>query len=90
MKTILSTILLSTLAFTLFSQDDNKGTIDAQRPTRTESYSIIVPNVIQFENGLDFDGGSETISYGTFVRGSVTKRVELRASTDYEDKYGWR
>ncbi len=67
-----------------YSQEDGKGTIDAQRPTLTESYSIVVPNLLQFENGLDYFDDASDVSFNTFLRGSVTKRIELRASTDYK------
>jgi hypothetical protein len=73
--------------FATHAQDDDQSTIDAQRPTLTESYSIILPNMIQFESGLDYFTDSNTVSYGTFVRGSVTKRVELRAFTDYQNTH---
>ena len=86
MKRIIILIVLITTTFIGYSQNvDDKGTIDAQRPTLTESYSIIIPNMIQFENGVDYYENSETVSSGTFVRGSVSSRVELRAFTDYTD-----
>ena len=54
MKRIIILIVFTTITFIGYSQEvDNKGTIDAQRPTLTESYSIIIPNMIQFENGVD-------------------------------------
>lgn len=67
----------------LGGETDDYGTIDCQRPTLTESYSIIKKNMLQFENGLDYYGNSRTFGYGTFVRGSVHDRVELRLFTDY-------
>lgn len=84
MKRLVSLIIVIATTFVAYSQDDGKGTIDPQRPTLSESYSIIIPNMLQFENGLDYFGNSNTFSYGTFVRGSVTNRVELRAFTDYK------
>jgi len=84
MKRFVSLIIVIATTFTAYSQEDGKGTIDPQRPTLTESYSIIIPNMLQFENGLDYFGSSDTFSYGTFVRGSVTDRIELRVFTDYE------
>jgi hypothetical protein len=84
MKRLVSLNILISTTFVGYSQDDGKGTIDPQRPTLSESYSIIIPNMIQFENGLDYYGDSNTFSYGTFIRGSVTRRVELRAFTDYQ------
>jgi hypothetical protein len=77
-------ILYTLVSFAGYSQEDGKGKIDAQRPTLTESYSIIIPNTIQFENGVDYFENSDKFSYGTFVRGSITNRVELRAFTDYQ------
>ena len=84
MKRLVSLIIVIAITFIAYSQDDDKGTIDPQRPTLTESYSIIIPNMLQFENGFDYFGNSNTSSYGTFIRGSVTNRVELRAFTDYK------
>lgn len=83
MKRIVVLTVLITANFVVYSQDDAKGKIDPQRPTLSESYSIIAPNMIQFENGLDYFENTDALSYGTFVRGSVTARVELRAFTDY-------
>ena len=78
-------LLAMMITFVGYSQeDDGKGTIDAQRPTLTESYSIIKTDMIQFENGLDYYGNSRTFGYGTFIRGSVADRVELRVFTDYK------
>jgi hypothetical protein len=85
MKRIVVLIVFMATTFAAYSQDDDKGTIDAQRPTLTESYSIILPNMIQFENGLDYFEKSGTTSSGTFFRGSVTSRIELRVFTDYTD-----
>lgn len=77
---------LSTLVtIAVYSQEEDIGKIDAQRPTLTESYSIIVPNMLQFENGVDYFEKSDAYSYGTFVRGSVTNKIELRAFTDYSN-----
>ncbi len=80
-------ILITVIATTLvaYAQEDDKGTIDPQRPTLTESHSIIKTNMLQFENGLDYNEHSDTFSFGTFVRGSVTTRVELRMFTDYSN-----
>jgi len=85
MKRLVLLIVIFTTIFIGHSQDDGKGRIDPQRPTLTESYSIIVPNMIQSENGVDYSGTADTFSYGTFLRGSVTSRVELRAFTDYKN-----
>lgn len=83
MKRTVILITLIAVAQAGFSQDDGKGTIDAQRPTLTESYSIIIPNMVQFENGIDYFNENDTVLYGTFFRGSVTNRFELRGFTDY-------
>jgi hypothetical protein len=85
MKKMLSIFLVLFATVVMYGQEDDIGSIDAQRPTLTESYSIILPNMIQFENGLDYFGDSNTVTYGTFVRGSVSKRVELRVFTDYNN-----
>ena len=84
MKSRLLVLLLSILTLSLNAQDDDKGTIDAQRPTLTESYSIILPNMLQFESGVDYFSNSNSYSYGSFVRGAISKKIELRFFTDYE------
>ena len=83
MKVILTFIVLITTAVVGYSQDDSKGVIDPQRPSLSESYSIVIPNIIQFENGFDYLDNSGKVSSGTFVRGAVARRVELRVFTDY-------
>ncbi|MGG8495466.1 hypothetical protein ACQY1Q_03545 [Tenacibaculum sp. TC6] len=84
MKLYLSIIACLCWCVTIFAQEnDGIGNIDAQRPTLTESYSIILPNMLQFENGLDFINNKAV--YNTFLRGSVTDKIELRASTDYSN-----
>jgi hypothetical protein len=85
MKKLFLLIGIISMTFIGYSQEDGKGTIDAQRPTLTESYSIIKTDMIQFENGLDYLGNSDTFGYGTFIRGSVSDRVELRVFTDYRN-----
>lgn len=83
MKRIILSITFLSLSLISYAQEDGKGKIDTQRPTLTESYSIIIPNMLQFENGIDYYGNS-SFAYGSFIRGSVSKRVELRLFTDYK------
>ncbi|MFL0076662.1 transporter family protein [Tenacibaculum maritimum] len=67
-----------------YSQEKKQiSSIDAQRPTLTESYSIVDTNMLQLENGIDFYETSDT-SYNTFLRGAISDRIELRAATDYK------
>lgn len=82
-KIFLSLFLILTGALSSFAQEDNFGKIDAQRPTLTESFSIIRPNMLQFENGLDYFSGNDTLLAGSFFRGSIGERFELRGFTDY-------
>ncbi|WP_143032222.1 hypothetical protein [Tenacibaculum sp. MAR_2009_124] len=84
MKTLFPLLVCVLYPFITYSQEDGKGTIDAQRPTLTESFSIVLPNMLQFESGLDYFNDSSDVTFNTFLRGSVTKRIELRASTDYK------
>lgn len=77
-------MVLITSMISGFAQETNNHTIDAQRPTLTESYSIILPNMLQFENGIEYFGNAEEYTWGTFVRGSITQRIELRAFTNYQ------
>ena len=46
-------LVLLTISTVVYSQD-TLGHIDAQRPTLTESNSIIGTDILQFENGLDY------------------------------------
>jgi len=85
MRRLVSLITMVTIVFIAYSQDDSSDVVDAQRPTLTESYSILALNILQFENGIDYYENSNTWTYGTFVRGSVVDRIELRAFTDYKD-----
>ena len=80
---LLPLILLVTLLSQ--AQENQIDPIDAQRPTLTESYSIIRPNMMQFENGLDYISNADSVVFGTFMRGSITNRVELRGFTDYSN-----
>ena len=70
MKRIFVYIALIATTTVCYSQDDGKGTIDPQRPSLTESYSIIIPNMIQFENGLDHfkNSGTEVMDHLLEVR----------------------
>jgi hypothetical protein len=81
MRKLILMLILSISAFG-YTQDTLEH-IDAQRPTLTESNSIIGTEILQFENGLDYFGKSRTFGYGTFVRGSLNSVVELRLLTDY-------
>lgn len=77
-------VLLLAIAglFSLASYSQETSTIDAQRPTITESYSILDKGLLQFENGIDFNGIDSTFTYGSFVRGSVNDYTELRFFID--------
>lgn len=57
----------------------SQETIDAQRPTLTESKTIIEKNSIQFENGgfFGFDGSYDA---NTFVRFGVSNHLEMRVN----------
>ncbi|PCJ85727.1 MAG: hypothetical protein COA57_07110 [Flavobacteriales bacterium] len=77
MKKIILFFILIISALSLFSQEK----IDAQRPTQSESYSIIDKYIFQAENGVTFS--SDTATYSSFLRYSVANVIELRASTDY-------
>lgn len=83
---ILSLILV--LPLFIFSQEDR---IDAQRPTLSESYSIIGSNTIQAETGLNYDFETKEYTSTTFIRHSFFNRVELRVSqvlTNNDFSYG--
>ena len=85
MKNLLTVLAILWQSSYGHAQANGIGTIDAQRPTITESYSIIAPNMLQFENGVDYSESSNEMTYGSFVRGAISERVELRLLTDYHD-----
>lgn len=78
---LLSFILLS---FVSYSQDTSA--IDPQRPTITESNTLVVKNRLQFENGYDLNLKDTSDAIGTFIRYGVTEHIELRMTTDYTSK----
>ncbi len=80
----LALLILTSTFLVAHSQDDSIGNIDAQRPTLTESYSIIASNTLQFENGIDYLEDSDSFQYGSFLRATLLNKFELRAFTDYE------
>lgn len=83
MKVIFPFFMSIMIPFLSYAQQDNVEVIDAQRPTLTESYSIITPNKLQFENGVDYFNHLSGVHFTTFLRGSITNKIELRVATDY-------
>ena len=61
-----------------------QGDIDAQRPTLTESNTLINKGLLQFENGLQHNFINETLEMNTFARYCVTDFIELRTVLNYE------
>lgn len=69
--------LLLLLTTIIYSQEDR---IDAQRPTLSESFSIINNNIIQAETGVNYDFDASEVTSSTFIRHSFFNRIELRVS----------
>ncbi|MBL4624453.1 MAG: hypothetical protein JKY42_04870 [Flavobacteriales bacterium] len=57
-------------------------TIEAQRPTMTESNTVIAPKVIQAESGATFI--NEGFDSNTFIRFGITERLEFRLATSFD------
>ena len=79
-------MLILIISTTMFSQDYR---IDAQRPTLSESSSIIKSNNLQFENGVEFDfEGNATTSI--FFRHTFFNFIETRVLKTFEpDEIGY-
>jgi hypothetical protein len=59
--------------------------IDPQRPTITESNTLVSKGRLQFENGYDVDLTNNTNSMGTFIRYGLANNLELRMATNFVD-----
>lgn len=84
-KTILTLLLSLTLLFG-YSQSSN---IDPQRPTLTESNTLVDKGVLQFENGVTMNSvetslDNPEVNYNVFVRYSIADVLELRSNLDLE------
>jgi len=56
-------------------------TIDVQRPTLTESNTVVAPGIIQAETGFTYI--DQFYGLNTFVRFGITERLEFRFATAY-------
>ena len=74
MKKYVLGLLTSLVLSVAFSQDN----IDPQRPTLTESSTIVIKNIIQAENGFTQDVKDGPTDRSMFLRTSPNKFVELR------------
>ncbi len=79
---ILLFIILTILVVNSYCQE----VINVQRPTQTESYSIITPGVIQSENGIAYIS-TDSFGYSTFFRLGLSPRIEFRAASDLRSKF---
>ena len=59
--------------------------IDPQRPTITESNTLVKQGRLQFENGYDVNLDNTVGSLGTFVRYGLASNLELRMATNFVD-----
>ena len=76
MKRII-TLLCIVFCLNSFAQE----TIDAQRPTLTESNTVVAPGIIQAETGFTYI--NQFYGLNTFVRFGITERLEFRFATAY-------
>jgi hypothetical protein len=65
----------------MYSQDTSA--IDPQRPTLTESNSLVSKGRVQFENGATRDLSNGTTSYGTFIRFGAHDKIEPRMTANF-------
>ncbi len=77
MKNLTLVLLSIFVAHLGFGQE----TIDAQRPTLTESNTVIAPKMIQAESGITYTDGFT--DFNTFVRFGLTERLEFRVATTF-------
>ena len=73
--------LFTSLSFIISICTFAQETIDAQRPTMTESNTVVAPGFIQAENGGTYIDGF--YGFNTFVRFGITERLEFRFATAY-------
>jgi hypothetical protein len=59
----------------------SQETIDVQRPTMTESNTVIAPKMIQVESGANYI--NDNIEFNTFVRFGITERLEFRVASNF-------
>jgi hypothetical protein len=65
----------------MYSQDTTA--IDPQRPTLSESNSLVSKGRLQFENGFNMDLSNGTDSYGTFIRFGAHDKIEPRMTANF-------
>ncbi len=82
MNKLIPLLFLALFSLKIFSQEF----IDVQRPTQTESYTIIAPGVIQAENGIGYSS-IDTLYGNTFFRLGLSERIEFRAATDFTSRF---
>lgn len=91
MRKYLLTLSLVLMAFVGFSQidfsvDPNQPTINIQRPTFSESATVLQGTPIQFENGALVPEEGD-VAYNSFMRFRVNDRIELRSNTDWDTNF---
>lgn len=77
MKNLTAVLISIFVAHFGFSQE----TIDVQRPTLTESNTVIAPKMIQAETGVTYTDGFT--DFNTFVRFGLTERLEFRVASTF-------
>jgi|TARA_B110000259_G_C14013435_1_gene400401 hypothetical protein len=84
---VVDTLMVDTVFDNMDMPDiDNQGIIDPQRPTITESNTLVSKGRLQFENGYDVNITDSTDVLGTFIRYGVTDNIEIRMATNYVSK----
>jgi len=78
-------ILFVSVLFLLVSTSQAQETIDAQRPTMTESNTIVGQKVIQAENGSTLI--NDSLEFNTFIRFGLTERLEFRIASSFDSPF---
>ena len=81
MKFIIRIVPLLIFSLSVGAQES----IDVQRPTMTESNTVISPKMIQAENGSVYS--NDSMSFNTFVRFGVTERLEFRVASSFDSPF---
>ncbi|MBL4652684.1 MAG: hypothetical protein JKY53_07440 [Flavobacteriales bacterium] len=73
-------IFLIFVGFTLKAQES----ISAQRPTMTESNTIVGPKIIQAETGVTYV--NDKVDFNTFIRFGINERLEFRLASSFDSR----
>lgn len=81
MKNIIYFLFLLIVSGSSYGQE----TIDAQRPTLTESNTIVGSKIIQAESGSTY--ADDSLGFNTFVRFGLNERLEFRMASSFDSPF---